>query len=167
MEDQAGSKMRILHQQDLCNKLIPQSTPASKVGLKDQESTAQVVPTIEVPRHNISVLSNADTASMAPSSWSQRAFMQTFTIAVIDSPVACVGVDLSSKACLPLPKLVSDISGIVYHDQHQQIRSLYQRRLRDGSNVPSCFADRPSTTIIQGVILIMTNTTLVLTSLRF
>ncbi|TGO23538.1 hypothetical protein BPAE_0129g00220 [Botrytis paeoniae] len=86
-----------------------------------------------VQNDDIFVLSNADAAPMAPNSWSQRAFMQTFTIAVIDSPVACVGVDLSSKECLPLPKLVSDISGTVYHDQHQQMRSLYQGRLRDGN----------------------------------
>ncbi|KAF7911578.1 hypothetical protein EAE99_011132 [Botrytis elliptica] len=78
--------------------------------------------------------------SLRVSSWSQRAFMQTFTIAVIDSPVACVGVDRSSKAWLPLPVLVSDTSGIVYHDQHQQICPLYQGKLRDGSNFPSCFA---------------------------
>ncbi|THV48574.1 hypothetical protein BGAL_0240g00130 [Botrytis galanthina] len=132
-------------------KDIPQSTPASPLANINGFQTVKISQQIILlwgswGRPGISVLfapsarqqhlcaEQRRRRSQSTSSWAQRAFMQTFTIAVIDSPVACVGVDLSSKACLPLPDLVSDISGIVYHDQHQQIRFSYQERFGDGSD---------------------------------
>ncbi|TGO38362.1 hypothetical protein BHYA_0076g00130 [Botrytis hyacinthi] len=156
---------------------IPQSTPASPLANINDFQTVKISYQIILleeagegwgccARQQHLCAEQRRRRSQSTSSWAQRAFMQTFTIVVIDSPAGGVGVDLSSKACLPLPDLASDISGIVYHDQHQQIRFLYQGRLR-WCSILLCSADRPSTTIIQGVILIMSNRMLVVDSFRF